>query len=83
MAGNPLHRLFNLGAVGTLSDAQLLNQFLTRRDESAEAAFEELVGRHGPMVLRVCRSVLGDSHDAEDALQYGSRILAPSHPFPA
>ena len=61
MAGSPsdrvlrqVHRLFNFGAVGTMSDAELLDRFVSRRDEAAEAAFEELVIRHGPMVLRVC-----------------------------
>ena len=76
MAGSPLHRLFHLGAVGTMSDAQLLDRFVSRRDEAAEAAFEELVIRHGPMVLRVCRGVLHDAHDAEDAFQAVFLVLA-------
>ena len=83
MAGSPsdrvlrqVHRLFNFGAVGTMSDAQLLDRFVSRRDEAAEAAFEELVIRHGPMVLRVCRSVLHDAHDAEDAFQAVFLVLA-------
>jgi RNA polymerase sigma factor (sigma-70 family) len=76
MAGSPLHRLFHFGAVGTLSDAQLLDRFASRRDEAAEAAFEELVARHGPMVLRVCRGVLHDAHDAEDAFQAVFLVLA-------
>ena len=83
MAGNrsdlvfrQVHRLFNLGAVGTIPDAQLLDQFVARRDEAAEAAFEELVIRHGPMVLRVCRSILHDAHDAEDAFQAVFLVLA-------
>jgi DNA-directed RNA polymerase specialized sigma24 family protein len=48
---------------------QLLDWFLARRDEAADAAFEALMTRHGPMVFRVCRSVLRDTHDAEDAFQ--------------
>ena len=48
-----------------LSDAQLLDRFL----ESDEGAFETLLRRHGPMVLAVCRRVLRDAHDAEDAFQ--------------
>jgi RNA polymerase sigma factor (sigma-70 family) len=76
MARSPLQRLFNLGAVGTLSDAQLLDRFVSRRDEAAEAAFEELAIRHGPMVLRVCRGVLHDAHDAEDAFQAVFLVLA-------
>ena len=83
MAGGPsgqlireVHRLFSAGAAGAMSDAQLLDQVIARRDQAAEAAFEELVIRHGPMVLRVCRSVLHDMHDAEDAFQAVFLVLA-------
>ena len=71
-----VHRLFNIGLVGTMSDAELLDRFVSHCDESAETAFEELVSRHGPMVLRVCRSVLRDAHDAEDAFQAVFLVLA-------
>jgi HlyD family secretion protein len=71
-----VHRLFTFGAVGTMPDAQLLDRFVARRDEAAEAAFEDLVIRHGPMVLRVCRRVLHNTHDVEDAFQAVFLILA-------
>jgi RNA polymerase sigma factor (sigma-70 family) len=71
-----VQRLFNLGRVGSLTDAQLLDWFVSQRDEAREAAFEELMIRHGPMVFRVCRSVLQDAHDAEDAFQAAFLVLA-------
>src|SRR6185437_4914245 len=62
--------LFTAGAIGTLSDAELLARFARGRgDAPAEAAFAALVDRHGPMVLGVCRRVTGDRHAADDAFQ--------------
>ena len=64
------------GVVGTLSDAQLLEEFLARSGEAAEDAFAAVVERHGPMVLRVCRRILTEPNDAEDAFQVTFLVCA-------
>ena len=71
----PLRALWDVGVVGGLSDGQLLDRFATGSSESVEPAFQALVERHGPMVLRVCRRVLDDPHDADDAFQATFLVL--------
>ena len=68
--------LFEAGAIGGLADGALLRRFASRRDGEGEAAFALLVERHGPMVLRVCRTILADPHAAEDAFQATFLVLA-------
>jgi RNA polymerase sigma factor (sigma-70 family) len=72
-----LERLFNDGSLGTLSDGQLLDRLVERREASA---FEAIVERFGPLVLGVCRRVLRDHHDAEDAFQATFLVLARKAP---
>ncbi len=60
-------------AIGSLSDQQLLERF---RLERSEASFAVLVQRHGPMVLSVCRRVLHNVQDVEDAFQATFLVLA-------
>jgi RNA polymerase sigma factor (sigma-70 family) len=56
----------------TMTDGQLLESYLNGR---RECAFEAIVRRHGPMVLRVCRRVLHNWDDAEDAFQATFLVL--------
>jgi RNA polymerase sigma factor (sigma-70 family) len=68
-----LGRLVGRRSGCTLTDAQLLENFVSRRDE---ASFEVLVWRHGAMVLSLCRRVLHDRHEAEDAFQAAFLVFA-------
>jgi RNA polymerase sigma factor (sigma-70 family) len=66
-------RSVNLQSDLTLTDAQLLERFVKQRDEPAFAA---LLVRHGPMVLGVCRQLVRDAQEAEDAFQATFLVLA-------
>src|SRR5207248_4079644 len=68
-----LRRALPTHDAGGLTDSELLGRFVGTRDE---AAFEALVRRHGGMVLSLCRRLLGDAHDAEDAFQATFLVLA-------
>src|SRR5262245_60813243 len=79
MATSPVHRVLQRlrraalmpGGVGP-TDGQLLEGFIARRDEDA---FEALLSRHGPMVRGVCRRVLRNEADADDAFQATFLVL--------
>jgi RNA polymerase sigma factor (sigma-70 family) len=65
-------RLFLEGTSIGSSEGELLDRFVRARDESA---FEALVARHGPMVLGVCRHLLRDPNDVDDAFQATFLVL--------
>src|SRR5689334_15674657 len=67
-----IDRVFQQGSVAGLAEGQLLRRFVARGDE---VAFEVLVARHGPMVLGVCRRMLRDPHDVDDAFQATFLVL--------
>src|SRR5262249_17922447 len=65
--------LSRLAGTADETDGRLLNRYVTQRDQ---AAFAELVRRHGPMVLRVCQRGLHHAQDAEDAFQAAFIVFA-------
>src|SRR5208282_5646922 len=72
-----IDRLYREGTLAGLRDDQLLERYLSRRDESA---FEALVNLHGPMVLGLCRRILRDPRDIEDAFQATFLVLVRKAP---
>jgi RNA polymerase sigma factor (sigma-70 family) len=67
-----LDRLIDPGTVAGLTESQLVARFVDRRDP---VAFEAIVSRHGPMVLSLCRVMLADANDVDDAFQATFAIL--------
>jgi RNA polymerase sigma factor (sigma-70 family) len=65
-------RVFHDGTLTGMSDREVLERFVDSRDESA---FEVLLTRHGPMVLNVCRQLLRETHDVEDAFKAAFLVL--------
>jgi RNA polymerase sigma factor (sigma-70 family) len=72
-----IERLLQRGSLAGFSESQLLERYVTQRDE---LAFEALVARHGPMVLGVCRRVLHNGQAAEDAFQATFLVLLRKGP---
>jgi len=68
-----LRRIVTARESAARSDGELLAAFVAARDADA---FAELVRRHGPMVLGVCRRVVGDRAAADDAFQAAFLVLA-------
>jgi RNA polymerase sigma factor (sigma-70 family) len=67
-----LDRIFRRGTVAGMGEGALLARFVADGDE---AAFSALVARHGPMVRGVCRRLLRDEHDVDDAFQATFLVL--------
>jgi RNA polymerase sigma factor (sigma-70 family) len=77
-SGNPgvvlreFQRLFGRGTAAGMAEGQLLDRFVAERDG---VAFEALLARHGPMVWGVCRRMLRDPREVEDAFQATFLVL--------
>jgi HlyD family secretion protein len=70
-----IQTLYSVGTFTGLGDGQLLERFATLRGDAAELAFAALVERHGPMVVRVCRRILKNADDTQDAFQATFLVL--------
>ncbi len=75
LAPQSFRSLFSDGVSTGLTDKELLERFATARGSAGELAFATLVARHGPMVLSVCRRMLRDPHESEDAFQATFLVL--------
>src|SRR5262249_10242490 len=73
-ATQQIRTLRDWGTLGSWTDGQLLTEFLTG-EWASDPTLRVLIERHGPMVLRVCRRILGDEGAAEDASQATFLVL--------
>ena len=71
----PLELILEAGSAVGHSDSDLLELLLRGRDGSQDLAFRALLDRHGAMVWGVCRQLLGQAHDADDAFQATFLVL--------
>jgi RNA polymerase sigma factor (sigma-70 family) len=72
VAWRQVAKVFHDGTLTGMSDREVLERFVDSRDEPA---FEVLLSRHGPMVLNVCRRLLREPQDVEDAFQTAFLVL--------
>src|SRR4051812_19817076 len=70
-----LRALLESGTLAGRSDGELLELFRARRGDVSAEAFRVLVERHGPMILAVCRRLLRDPNDVDDAFQATFLVL--------
>lgn len=73
VAVRQLMKLAGVSPGGGATDRELIERFIQDR---SEAAFADLMARHGPMVLATCRRHLRDPHAADDAFQATFIVLA-------
>lgn len=71
-----LRTLHATGTLGALGDSRLIERFLDLEGFDREDAFSALVQRHGPSVAGVCRRMLANQADADDAFQAVFLVLA-------
>ncbi|MGO9469829.1 MAG: hypothetical protein ACLQIB_17995 [Isosphaeraceae bacterium] len=67
--GRDIQILYQVGSISGLTGRELIGHFTAQDGAAAQQAFEGIVERHWPMVIRVCRRVLGDEHAAADAFR--------------
>ena len=70
-----LMALLESGTLAGRDDGELLELFRARRGDVSAEAFRVLVERHGPMILAICRRLLRDPNDVDDAFQATFLVL--------
>src|SRR5271157_5401050 len=75
LSRSPLELIMTAGSPVGYSDSQLLDLLVRGRDGSKDLAFRALLDRHGSIVWGVCRQLLCQAHDADDAFQATFLVL--------